>query len=177
MIVQKYVGKDLANNLDSLVLGSQNLANFDDVASLSDETGGDKVDVVGNSPFLDIVDILLGEGRKVDDHTGKVHVFAFADGAIVLDTAGDFSSGDIASQDGQNEGTIGDQNGLPRVDRGGKSRIRASQLVRVSLEGVIGGKGQRLTLDKADLLGSVGKETRADFGSLGIEQDGCFDSK
>lgn len=97
---------------------------------------------------------------------------AFSNGSIVLDAGDDLSSADIARQNGQDQRSIGHQNGLSRRYTAGKRRVRAGQLFAISLEGVVGGEDQILSLDEFHLLGTIRKESRTDFRTLGVQQDG-----
>ena len=164
---------NLADNLDSLALFAKNFSNLVDIRSLADKGGGNKINVIGNTPVDDIIDILFRQCWQVHHHSWQVHVFALANGAIIFDTARDFTSGNVRGNDHEDQTSVGTQNLLTRVDGLGQGRVRASELAAVALEGVIGSQDNGFALDEFNLLGAVGKETGADFGALGVQHDGC----
>jgi hypothetical protein len=163
---------NLADNLDVLsTILSEELTQVANIGTLTDEGSSDKINVVLNTELNNVVHVLLGKGGQVNDDSREVHVLALSDGGVVLNTASAFSSGNVARKDGQNEGTVGAKDLLSRGDRLWKSWVRACKLGGVSLERVVGGKDEGLSLDKVDLL-SLGKETGADLRSLGIQKNG-----
>mmetsp|Transcript_25198 Transcript_25198/g.46798 ORF Transcript_25198/g.46798 Transcript_25198/m.46798 type:complete len:527 (-) Transcript_25198:106-1686(-) len=171
VVLQSLKVLDLADDFDLPVFLSEDLANLVHVGCLPDEGRGDVVDAVLASPVLDVVNVLLGEGGKVDDDAWKVHILPFSDGGIVLDTAVHFALVDLALEDGEDEGSVGDEDTLSLLDRGGEGRVGARQLALISLERVVGSEGDGLALDKVDLL-PLREESRADLGTLGVQHDG-----
>lgn len=83
----------------------------------------------------------------------------------------------MATQNGKNKTSIGTKDRLSRLDRGGKLGVRASQLLAITLEVVVGGKSDVGTLGEIDLLCVVGEETRTDLGSLCVKKNTYIISK
>ena len=173
IVFQTLLVLNLADDLDVLTtIVSQKLAKVLHVGALSHKTGGDEVNIVLDSEVDNIVDVLFGERRKVNDNTRQVHVLSFTNRSIVFDTARDFAGRNVTGKDRQDEGSIGHQNLLSRSDRLGKRLVRARQLFVVPLERVVRSQDQGFSLGEGNLL-AFGKEARANLGSLGVEQDGC----
>mmetsp|Transcript_2739 Transcript_2739/g.6542 ORF Transcript_2739/g.6542 Transcript_2739/m.6542 type:complete len:522 (-) Transcript_2739:100-1665(-) len=170
IVFETFLVLDLADDLDSLVLGSKDFTNLENIGSLAHEGGSDEIDFIGDTPFGNVGNILLGQSGEVDDNTGQVHVLALTNGGVVHDLAGNFSLLDITRDDLQDQGSIGNQDGLSRRDRSGQFAVRAGKLGVVTLELVVGSEDESLSLYEFNLL-ALGKETGSDFGSLGVEQD------
>ena len=73
----------------------------------------------------------------------------------------------MAAEDGEDETSVGAENRLSLSDGGGKSGVRASELVLVALVRVVGSEGDALPLFQSDLLRSIAEESGSDLGSLG----------
>ena len=171
VVFKTFLVLDLADNLDSLVLRSEDFTDLEDITGLTDERSSNEINLVGDTPLDNIGNILFGQGRKVDNNSGQVHVLALTNGGIVQDLTGDFSLFGVAGEDLQDQRSVGNQDLLSRVDRSGKFTVGAGKLGVVSQERVVGGEDKSLSLGQFDLLGSVGEETGSDFRSLGIEKD------
>mmetsp|Transcript_28672 Transcript_28672/g.67156 ORF Transcript_28672/g.67156 Transcript_28672/m.67156 type:complete len:366 (-) Transcript_28672:68-1165(-) len=171
IVFHSFLVFNLADNLDSLALFAENLANLEHVRSLAHKGGGNEINIVGDTPFGNVGNVLLGQGGKVDNDTGQVHVLTFANGSIVFDTAGHFTVAFVRGQHRQDQTSVGHQDLLSRSDTLGQGGVTASQLLAISLEGVVRGEGDGFSLDQSNLL-SFGKESRSDFGSLGVQHDG-----
>jgi hypothetical protein len=125
------------------------------------------------APVLDVTDILLGESGQINNHTREVHVLALSNRSIVLNTATDFASTEVHAEHSQDKRSIGNEDLLTNSHRLGQGWVRASQLMAVSLEFVVGGEDEGLALLKLNLANAVGEESRTNLGSLCIEQDSC----
>ena len=164
---------NLANDLDVSILLTEDLADLVNIGGLADKRGGDEIDLVLAAPVLDVMDVLLGKGGKVDDNAGQVHVLTLADLSIVVNASLDLTGSLVAGKDGKDERSIGNENLLAGVDGHGEGGVGAGKLLGITLESVVSGESQSLTLDEGDGLGTIGEETGADLGTLGIEKDGC----
>ena len=164
---------DLANDLDVTILLTEDLADLVNIGGLADKRGGDEIDLVLAAPVLDVVDVLIGKGGKVDDDAGQVHVLTLADLSIVVNASLDLTGSLVAGKDGKDERSVGDEDLLAGVDGLGEGGVGAGKLLGITLESVISGKSQGLALDEGDGLGTIGEETGADLGALGVEKDGC----
>mmetsp|Transcript_5206 Transcript_5206/g.11450 ORF Transcript_5206/g.11450 Transcript_5206/m.11450 type:complete len:302 (+) Transcript_5206:533-1438(+) len=162
---------DFAVDLNVSVFVSEDFSDLFDVGCFTDEGGGDVVDFVGDAPVRDIVDVFVGEGGEIDDDSGKVHVFALSDGTVVFDAADDFSFGRADAEDGEDERSIGDEDGLAGFDGGGERGVGAGQFFVASLEGIIGCEDDAFSLGEFDLFGAVGEESTTNFGSFGIQKN------
>ncbi len=171
VVFDTFLVLDLADDLDSLVFRSKNFTDFEDITGLTDEGSGDEINLVGDTPFDNVGNILLGQSRKVDNNSGQVHVLALTEGGVVHDLTGDFLVCGVARDDLQDQRSVGNQDGLSRGDGSGQFTVRASKLGVVSQKFVVGGKDKSLSLGQVNLLGSVGEESGSDFRSLGIKKD------
>lgn len=57
-----------------------NLADDVQIRALAHEGGGNEVNVAGNGPVLDVVNVLLGQGGQVHNDTRQVDVLALTVG-------------------------------------------------------------------------------------------------
>ena len=175
VVLKTFQVLDLADNLDVTMLLAEDLADLVNIRGLADERSGNEINLVLAAPVLNVVNVLLGKGGKFDDDAGQVHVLALANLSIVVNASLDLTGGFVAGEDGKDKRSIGNEDLLAGVDRLGEGGVGAGELLGIALEGIISGEGQSLSLDKGDGLGTIGEETRADLGSLGIEKDGCGD--
>ena len=133
--------------------------------------------VIGSNNFHKVsVNVITAESRsayQIKILCNTYHVFTLANGAIVLNTADNLAIGRVAAKHSQDKTSIGTEDGLTGLNRGGKRRIGACKLLAVSLEVVVGRESDTRTLDEIDFLGAVGEESGSDFGSLGVEEDTC----
>ena len=171
VVFKTFLVLDLADNLDSLVFWSEDFTNLEDITSLANEGGGDEINFVGDTPLDNILNVLFGQSRKIDNDSGQVHVLALTEGGVVHDFTGDFILFGVAGDDLQDQRSVSNQDGLSGVDGSGQFSVGAGKLGVVSQKRVVSGKDKSLTLGQFNLLGAVGEETGSDFGSLGIEQD------
>ena len=151
----------------------QELSEVGNITSLTNKGSCDKIDIVFDSKVDDIVDILFGKGGQVDHHSREVHVLSFANGSVVFDAAGNFSSRFVRGKHRQDQTSISDQDFLSWLDGCRQSGVRAGQFGVISLEVIITGENDGFSLDEVNFLGIVGKESTADLGSLGVEKNGC----
>ena len=164
---------NLADDFDVLAaIVGQELTKILHIGRLSHEASGNEINVVLYSKLNNVVDILFGKGGKIHNHTGKIHVLALSDGRVVFNAAQALSSCHVARQDGQHKGAIGHQNLLADCDRFRQLVVAASKLGFISLETVIRSQDDLLSLLQIDLVGSILEESRANLGSLGIQQNG-----
>ena len=173
VVLQTFDVLDLTDNLDSLSFLSEDVTDLKDIRGLSHERGGDEVDLVGDTPILDVVDILVGECGEVHNNSWQVHVLALANAGVVFDAARNLTRGLINGEDGKDKTSISDKDLLSNGDRSAEGLVGTGELLAVSLVVVVGGENEGFSLDQLDLLGSIGKKSGSDFGSLGIQQDGC----
>lgn len=132
------------------------------IISLTNKGSRNKINIIGDTPVDDIINIFFRQGGQVDNHTRQVHVLAFSDRSIVFDAAGDFTNGNIRRQDGQDEATISHQDLLSGTDRFGQRRVRACQLFVAALEGIVRSQNDGFALDQVNLL-SFSKESRTNL--------------
>jgi len=140
-------------------------ADFPDIAGAADERGSDEIDIFGD-PEGDIVDILIGQGRQIDDGVGQADPFPAHQAA-----AGDHPGDDVAAldpDDGEGELAVVEKNRMAFLRLGGEFRIidgdaglRAGSRIR--------GDGQLLAV----LKDQVGLQVAdPDLGTAGVEEDG-----
>jgi hypothetical protein len=124
-----------------------------------------------DTKFYDILDILISKGWKIYGNTGQVHVFAFSDGRVVLNTAENLVLGFHGIQHGQHERPIRNKNLLTHLDRGGQSLVGTGKLFRITPKGIIGREDEVLTLGEFELVNALLKESCTDFWALGVKED------
>jgi hypothetical protein len=73
---------NLDDDLDAGALGAEDLADGEDVLGRADERGKDHVDAVLDTE-LEVLLVLLGQGREVDRRLGQVDTLARAERAVV----------------------------------------------------------------------------------------------
>lgn len=73
---------DLDDDLDAGALGTEDLADREDVLGRADEGGKDHVDAVLDAK-LEVLLVLLGQGREVDRRLGEVDTLARTERAVV----------------------------------------------------------------------------------------------
>jgi hypothetical protein len=77
----------------------------------------------------------------------------------------------MATEHSKDETSVGNKDGLSRLNGSSKGGVGAAELLSVSLVGVIGGEGDAFSLFEGDLLCTVGEESRSDFRSLCVKEN------
>lgn len=169
IVLESLLILNFGNNLDSIstIIG-QNFANELHIRSLTHKRRGNEINPILNPPIHDVIHILLRQSRKIHDNPRKIHILPLANGAIVLDAGDDFSGRLVAGKYGEDERSVGDEDGLAGIDAAGQGGVGAGDFFVVALVGVVVGEGEGFAFGESDGFGAVGEEAGADFGAFGV---------
>ena len=148
VVVKTFLVLNLGDNLDVSSSGSEYVTDGFDILSLSNERGGNHINTMLEAEVNKIILILFSESGEVDNSSGQVHVLSLSEGAVVLNSALNSIFEELS--DGASKRSISNVHGGSDVDGGGERLIRASNLLRVSLEIVISGDFEGLSSNEAD---------------------------
>ncbi|KAI0558421.1 pyruvate kinase [Gracilaria domingensis] len=161
---------DLGHDLDGgAAVGAQKVANADDVRGLSDEGGGDHVDLLLASK-LEIGLVLVGEGRQVDLGARQIDAFGLAQHAVIVDAAGDLVRGGVGAHDGERDEAVVDEDLGALVDGGGHAVVRVADRVRVADVRKVGQQHDGFAGAEVDFVAAL-ELAGADLGPLGVQHD------
>ena len=146
------------------------LADAADGLAVTDEGGGDVIDVLGQAEE-DVLTVALGDGRQRDVDVGHVDALALADQAVVLDDAVHVLA--IDGLDLEGDQAVIDQDEGALLDLGGKREVIEGDVLRGAVELLgrgLGGHDDLVAGLDGDLL-AVDEQAGTDLGALGVEQD------
>ena len=106
VIFQSFEIFQFGNDFNATAFITQYLTNGMYITGLTDKRSSNEIDIIGDAPIDNIVNILFRQSRQIDNDTGQIHIFAFPNTGIVFNPTRDFSQCFVRRQYGQDQTTV-----------------------------------------------------------------------